>query len=294
MLTPETIASRRFDKQVGGYKQDEVEMFLQQVAGEYAKLLSEKEDLEEKIEVLAEKVEQYREDEDSLRSALIGAQKLGDSVIRESKSKAEYILREAQAQADQILENAQKSIEKEQMALIKMQKEVTKFKNRLLTLYRQHLEMISALPEYDDEPAREPAAEPKQPQPEAAKSADPQPQEPIRREQPRDNREAAPEKTEPDHFNEEPLIDFSSALGDEMQETTSFAPIGQEVQNMPAPAAREAAPAVSASQRSQGYSPFGAASAESKFGPLKFGEGFDVERDSTSKSGGLFSRKKHR
>ncbi len=289
MLTPETIASRRFDKQVGGYKQDEVEMFLQQVAGEYAKLLSEKEDLEEKIEVLAEKVEQYREDEDSLRSALIGAQKLGDSVIRESKSKAEYILREAQAQADQILENAQKSIEKEQMALIKMQKEVTKFKNRLLTLYRQHLEMISALPEYDNEPAREPAAEPKQPQPEAAKPADPQPQEPIRREQLRDNRETAPEKTEPDHFNEEPLIDFSSALGDEMQETTSFAPIGQEVQNMPAPAAREAAPAVSASQRSQGYSPFGAASAESKFGPLKFGEGFDVERDSASKSGGLFS-----
>lgn len=294
MLTPETIASRRFDKQVGGYKQDEVEMFLQQVAGEYAKLLSEKEDLEEKIEVLAEKVEQYREDEDSLRSALIGAQKLGDSVIRESKSKAEYILREAQAQADQILENAQKSIEKEQMALIKMQKEVTKFKNRLLTLYRQPLEMISALPEYDNEPAREPAAEPKQPQPEAAKPADPQPQEPIRREQLRDNRETAPEKTEPDHFNEEPLIDFSSALGDEMQETTSFAPIGQEVQNMPAPAAREAAPAVSASQRSQGYSPFGAASAESKFGPLKFGEGFDVERDSASKSGGLFSRKKHR
>ena len=180
------------------------------------------------------------------------------------------------------------------MALIKMQKEVTKFKNRLLTLYRQHLEMISALPEYDDEPAREPAAEPKQPQPEAAKPAEPQPQEPTRKEQPRDNRETAPEKTEPDHFNEEPLIDFSSALGDEMQETTSFAPIGQEVQNMPAPAAREAAPAVSASQRSQGYSPFGAASAESKFGPLKFGEGFDVERDSASKSGGLFSRKKHR
>ena len=29
MLTPETIASRRFDKQMGGYKQDEVEEFLQ-------------------------------------------------------------------------------------------------------------------------------------------------------------------------------------------------------------------------------------------------------------------------
>lgn len=227
MLTPETIASRRFDKQVGGYKQDEVEMFLQQVAGEYAKLLSEKEDLEEKIEVLAEKVEQYREDEDSLRSALIGAQKLGDSVIRESKSKAEYILREAQAQADQILENAQKSIEKEQMALIKMQKEVTKFKNRLLTLYRQHLEMISALPEYDDEPAREPAAE------QNSRSR-------KRRNRQNHSRRSQPAKSSrgitgrlhrkrPSRttFNEEPLIDFSSALGDEMQETTSFAPIGR-------------------------------------------------------------------
>ena len=40
MLTPETIASRRFDKQMGGYKQDEVEIFLQQVAAEYAKLLA--------------------------------------------------------------------------------------------------------------------------------------------------------------------------------------------------------------------------------------------------------------
>ena len=68
MLTPETIASRRFDKQMGGYKQDEVEIFLQQVAAEYAKLLAEKEELEQKIEVLADKVEQYREDEDSLRS----------------------------------------------------------------------------------------------------------------------------------------------------------------------------------------------------------------------------------
>ncbi len=160
MLTPETIASRRFDKQMGGYKQDEVEAFLQQVAAEYARVLREKEELEQKMDVLAEKVEQYREDEDSLRSALIGAQKLGDSVIRDSKAKADYILRDAREKANQLMENAQKSIEKEQMALIKMQKEVTKFKNRLLTLYRQHLEMISALPEYDEEPQPQPTEEP--------------------------------------------------------------------------------------------------------------------------------------
>ncbi len=270
MLTPETIASRRFDKQMGGYKQDEVEAFLQQVAAEYARVLREKEELEQKIEVLADKVEQYREDEDSLRSALIGAQKLGDSVIRDSKAKADYILRDAREKANQILENAQKSIEKEQMALIKMQKEVTKFKNRLLTLYRQHLEMISALPEYDEEP---------QPQPEPM-------EEPI--EEPAMPAEPANEPAEPQHeesFEQETMIDFGSALEENIKDTAAFA----AVSTPPAPAAR-----------TQNNFAFGGAaaantqnSAESRFGPLKFGEGFDVERDSAAK-GGLFSRKKHR
>lgn len=291
MLTPETIASRRFDKQMGGYKQDEVEEFLQQVAAEYAQLLSEKEELEGKIEILAEKVEQYREDEDSLRSALIGAQKLGDSVIRESKAKADQTLREARAKADQILENAQKSIEREQLALIKMQKEVTKFKNRLLTLYRQHLEMISALPEYDEEPEK-PAAvpepeqqAPQQEEPEKQAEPEPAPQPAPKAAEPKPEQpKQAPSKTA---FEEEDgMIDFTAAMGGELEDTTSFAPAS--TQNAPAP--REPAPAAS---RQRAYSPFGSNSIESKFGPLKFGEGFDVERDSDPRTG-LFSRKKHR
>lgn len=268
MLTPETIASRRFDKQMGGYKQDEVEAFLQQVAAEYARVLREKEELEQKMDVLAEKVEQYREDEDSLRSALIGAQKLGDSVIRDSKAKADYILRDAREKANQLMENAQKSIEKEQMALIKMQKEVTKFKNRLLTLYRQHLEMISALPEYDEEPQPQPTEEPvEEPLTSAETAAAP----------------ADPEQAE--SFEQETAIDFGASLSDAGKDADSLASVSAP----PAPAAR--------SQSSYSYSSSNSANtqnpSESRFGPLKFGEGFDVERDSAAK-GGLFSRKKHR
>lgn len=268
MLTPETIASRRFDKQMGGYKQDEVEAFLQQVAAEYARVLREKEELEQKMDVLAEKVEQYREDEDSLRSALIGAQKLGDSVIRDSKAKADYILRDAREKANQLMENAQKSIEKEQMALIKMQKEVTKFKNRLLTLYRQHLEMISALPEYDEEPQPQPTEEPV--------------------EEPLTSAETAAASAEPEQaesFEQESAIDFGASLSDAGKDADSLASVSAP----PAPAAR--------SQSSYSYSSSNSANtqnpSESRFGPLKFGEGFDVERDSAAK-GGLFSRKKHR
>ncbi len=291
MLTPETIASRRFDKQMGGYKQDEVEEFLQQVAAEYAQLLSEKEELEGKIEVLAEKVEQYREDEDSLRSALIGAQKLGDSVIRESKAKADQTLREARAKADQILENAQKSIEREQLALIKMQKEVTKFKNRLLTLYRQHLEMISALPEYEDEPAPA-ASEPKEMAHPAAVQQAPAQQEPSEQpaSQPVPVEEAPKEPAAP---KQSEAIDFTAALNDNSDTGSAFDTVSLETQSVAVHTASEREMA-SATSRQKAYSPFGSnSSIESKFGPLKFGEGFDVERDSDPRTG-LFSRKKHR
>ena len=103
--------------------------------------------------------------------------------------------------------------------------------------------------------------------------------------------EPEPERTKPSaakaSFEEEDgMIDFTSALSDEMEDTTSFAVAS--AQNAPAP--REPAPAAS---RQRAYSPFGANSIESKFGPLKFGEGFDVERDSDPRTG-LFSRKKHR
>lgn len=80
------------------------------------------------------------------------------------------------------------------------------------------------------------------------------------------------------------MIDFTSALSDEMEDTTSFAVAS--AQNAPAP--REPAPAAS---RQRAYSPFGANSIESKFGPLKFGEGFDVERDSDPEDGIVFTEK---
>ena len=82
MLTPNDIANKKFDKAMGGYRIDDVEAFLSQVSDTVIALYEDKKNLEEKIEILAEKLEEYRADEDSLRNALLGAQKLGDSVIR--------------------------------------------------------------------------------------------------------------------------------------------------------------------------------------------------------------------
>lgn len=94
-MTSKDIASKKFEKAkgFGGYKIDDVEDFMDRVAEYVEQLENEKRDMEKKLAVLADKLEEYRADEDSLRTALLGAQKLGDSVIKESKTKAEIILR---------------------------------------------------------------------------------------------------------------------------------------------------------------------------------------------------------
>lgn len=165
MLTAGDIAAKRFEKSIGGYRVEEVDSFIRQMSEEFGRLTHEKEDLEHKLEVLAEKLIEYREDEESLRTALLGAQKLGDSVIRESRTKAEIILRDATIKAERLVENAQRQIERERAGLISLQNEVASFKNSLLSLYKQHLELVSALPgeieepEAEDEPAPPPMME---------------------------------------------------------------------------------------------------------------------------------------
>lgn len=189
MITPQEIANKRFEKGRGGYRQDDVDSYLEEVANAYSTMINKNQELEKKLEVLAEQIEKYREDEDSLRAALVGAQKLGDSVIREAKTKAEYIVHDATVKADKIMEKSKKDIEREHVALVQIQKEVASFKNRLLSLYKQHLEVISNLPEIQQEeepkqavqeetPVAQPAA-PAQPQPEP----EPAPEPPVEEQQ---------------------------------------------------------------------------------------------------------------
>ncbi len=151
MLNVKDVRDKTFDKTFGfGYRMDGVDAYLSDVADSMQQLLDNNADLEKKIEVLADKLTEYREDEESLRMALLGAQKLGDSVIRESKTKAEIIMREATIKSEAMVENAKRKIELEQGNLEKLQEEVASFKNRLLNLYKQHLEIISTLPGKSD------------------------------------------------------------------------------------------------------------------------------------------------
>ena len=156
MLTPNDISNKRFEKSpFGGYKPEEVDSFLSEIAVSYERLYEAKEAAEEKMEVLAEKLEEYRANEDSLRTVLLGAQKLGDNIIRDSKAKAEVIISDAEGQVKQVVSESEDKINKERETLATLQKETAEFKKRLIAMYKQHLELISLMPEQEEKPEQE-------------------------------------------------------------------------------------------------------------------------------------------
>lgn len=147
MEIPASFFDVSFNKAMAfGYKTEDVDEFVTQAIQYLKDAQEENETLLEKMGVLAANLEKYREEEDSLRSALVGAQKLGDSILRDSRNKAEAIVNDATARADRVTEEAALKLAQQQQELDYLKKEVSNFKEKLFNLYRVHLDAINNIP----------------------------------------------------------------------------------------------------------------------------------------------------
>ena len=148
---------------------DDKKVTFQNVAG----LQEEKEDAEQKMFILAEKVDQYRDDEETLKTALLNAQRMGESVIHEARQKAETIIYDANSKASQLKNEADASVAASQAELERLKKEVAQFKSTVLELYRQHIASLTNVPgEETLKPAQKPEAKQPAAEPPAAQQAE--------------------------------------------------------------------------------------------------------------------------
>ena len=186
MLTADTIRSKSFETVRNGCDPDAVKAFLAEVANEYAALAAANQENEEKIIKLAEKINEYREDEEAIKSALIVSQRESNKIINEAKAQARDMIESAKTEQVRLSEQSASECEriirehKENCAkLIKENTEITQqkimevraqyddekaeyenlkmevnmFKSQLLELYQQQLGLIMQIPdsEVDEE-----------------------------------------------------------------------------------------------------------------------------------------------
>ncbi len=249
MLTVTDIKEKKFEKSAFGYKIDDVESFLNEVIDLVCQLETEKAEAEKKLVVLATKIEEYRNEEDSLRQALLGAQKLGDNILKEAKNRAEIIMRDATIKSENIIKNVKDDVKREEVILNKMKREVDAFRSKMLTMYGSHMEMIKSIPEVERE-KEEIIEEPKVSEPEVKVEVE----EPVQ-----------PIIEEIEETIEIPAVEPKIEVTQEPQEAP------EEVEQ---PEAEEEEFKISGGFK---FTNFDDDKKESKFGPLKFGEGYDLD-----------------
>ena len=148
MLTPRDIQETGFSKAVfGGYDTDSVDDFLEIVADDYAKLYKDNAVLKSKIKVLVDKIEEYRQTEDSMRVTLLAAQKKSEDLLNEAKTKSSDILAGATAEAETKLADLGSRMEFENNRLIDAQEETKSFiksARELISSYTAFLDDLEA------------------------------------------------------------------------------------------------------------------------------------------------------
>lgn len=190
MLSLNDIINVGFRKSgFSGYRADDVDSFVDSVRESYEELLKRCETAEaevvklkeenrqniEKLKVLANKIEEYRGQEDEIKNALISAQKLSEASVREARHKAEIILKDAELKAGRIIEDADRKIVEQKKEFERMQRTVADFRSKLLSIYKEHLTLIDALPGSKPETAEPQEPAPAQKTPEANVEKEPAP-----------------------------------------------------------------------------------------------------------------------
>ena len=152
MLTPQEVSGRAFSKAAfGGYNMAMVDEFLDEVTDDYTALYKENAALKAKLKVLVDKVEEYRATEDSMRAALLTAQRMANTMVEEAEEKKKSMLAGAEDEARAKIGALQEQIAEEQRKLNAAKAATADFLQKTRELAQAQLALIERAPDLTPE-----------------------------------------------------------------------------------------------------------------------------------------------
>ena len=96
------------------------------------------------------KVEEYRQDEESINKVLVKSQKDGEKIIKDAEAEAQKILDNAKAEADRIIADANDRIIKEKEMINNIIQESSELRKKLIKFHQKQIDSLSGLPSEDE------------------------------------------------------------------------------------------------------------------------------------------------
>lgn len=143
MLTPLDIQNKEFKRGVRGYKETEVDSFLDEIMMDYENIYKENIELKDKIALLNDQLNHYNKIEETLQNTLVVAQTTAEEVKVNARKNAELIIGKAEEDSKRIIEDAKAESLKIHEEYEMLKKDMLVFKTRFKTLLQSQLESLN-------------------------------------------------------------------------------------------------------------------------------------------------------
>jgi cell division initiation protein len=155
VITLEEIQNKAFTKVVRGYKEDEVDTFLDRITVEFDRMRKENATLKEAVRLLEADVERYKSSEGTVIETLESVKELMSDISASAEKRAEILLKNAELDAERIRREARDSLERMSDESEEMTKRLNQFKTRFRNLLQNELDRFEMLDFFtEDEPER--------------------------------------------------------------------------------------------------------------------------------------------
>jgi len=137
------IEQQEFGRSFRGYNEEEVDDFLDKIVKDYEELIKENAKLKEELDRMKDRLKEFSEIEETLRSALLNAQKSADEIKDRVENEARLVVEKAEKEAVVIIQKASQREDEVKNEINNLRRYKFIFKERfrsMLNLYQKMLE----------------------------------------------------------------------------------------------------------------------------------------------------------
>ena len=145
MLTPIEIENKEFKKGIRGYKEEEVDEFLDIVKEDFELIYRENLELKERLRLYQDQINKYENIEETLKATLITAQSAAEDTCSAANKKAKIMVEEADLKSRQVIEQANNRVIEIRKEYDTMVKEFKIFRNKFKSLLEDEIRSIDEI-----------------------------------------------------------------------------------------------------------------------------------------------------
>ena len=150
MLPPYELKNKDFSKVMRGYNPIEVDEHFNFIIEKYTELYRENDELERKLKTAYAKLDEIKSEEESIRNAMVNAQRASSKIMNEANDRADIIINTARKSCDRILSDFKKKIQEQRAVLCALNSAISDFKDKLFKLYNSHISYIEGIEILDE------------------------------------------------------------------------------------------------------------------------------------------------